>query len=187
MRRSPLTRRAHGSCLPAWTAMALFLAAILSTACTGGSPGPGVAHLGSTAEVLSSAKAGALAFAACMRSHGLPDFPDPGSTFPADIDENSLAYGAAARACRSLLAQRTGPGPSAADAKAFLEFAACIRAHGFPDFPDPTIIQGGKGGISQRVPPYWGTPRFVAAQNSCARWLPKGAPGSHGVQKGGKG
>src|SRR5665213_2949165 len=59
---------------------------LLATACTGGSTGASVATLSATATSVNSAADspsasatgnGALAFARCMRAHGLPNFPDP--------------------------------------------------------------------------------------------------------------
>jgi hypothetical protein len=47
-----------------------------------------------------------LAFARCMRSHGVPSFADPtarGLTLPAGIDANSPSFQAAFQACRRLL------------------------------------------------------------------------------------
>jgi hypothetical protein len=84
-----------------------------------------------------------------MRSHGVPDFPDPSangginlSDQPgSDLNPNSTAFQAAARSCASI------PGfgsPSAArerqDIAELLPFARCVRAHGVPDFPDPSSL-----------------------------------------------
>ena len=48
-----------------------------------------------------------LKYAQCMQTHGVPDFPDPGSnggfSVPSSIDQNSPAFQAAENACRSLL------------------------------------------------------------------------------------
>jgi hypothetical protein len=52
-----------------------------------------------------------LAFARCMRSHGITDFPDPlpGGGFNAPGDTNSPQFEAAARACQSTGVHWNGP------------------------------------------------------------------------------
>lgn len=53
-------------------------------------------------------------FAACMRSHGVSGFPDPGAGAaaikPGAIDPNSPVFKSAATSCRSLLPTRAQPG-----------------------------------------------------------------------------
>src|ERR1700722_13377827 len=65
-------------------AVALAVAGVLVAGCWGGSADPGVAGVSSatpspsqSATVSGEAEAEALQYAACMRSHGVPDFPDP--------------------------------------------------------------------------------------------------------------
>lgn len=89
----------------------------------------------------------ALAYAHCMRMHGVPGYPDPKVTGggisqsinKGQVDPNSPQYRSAVAACR-----KDQPGPSAgspserAQARAqSLTFSRCMRSHGFPDFPDP--------------------------------------------------
>lgn len=82
-------------------------------------------------------------YAACMRAHGVPNFPDPsgggGLRIPNDINPASPAFQAAQRACQSLMPGGPG-GPAAATAQqkeTMLQLARCMRGHGVPDFPDP--------------------------------------------------
>ena len=80
-------------------------------------------------------------FAECVRAHGVPHFPDPDATgnfgnFGVDVSE--ATFTAAVNACKAL----QPPGSlsshrSATQQSAALRFAACVRAHGVPDFPDP--------------------------------------------------
>jgi hypothetical protein len=62
-----------------------------------------------------------------------------------------------------------------------LKFAGCMRAHGVPNFPDPTA----SGGID--IAPGSGldlqSPAFTAAQRACGRFLPAGGPGVRKVTK----
>ena len=83
----------------------------------------------------------------CMRSHGVPNFPDPaggGSGFKLDgtgINPQAPAFVSAQRTCFKLL---PGGGPLAqhrtAQAMAqALQLAECMRRHGVSGFPDPTL------------------------------------------------
>ena len=82
-------------------------------------------------------------FSRCMRSHGVPSFPDPdtpgfkGQLAPST--PHTPAFGPALSACSHLLptsADRAARTPT--EVAAFVAFAGCIRGHGFPTFPDPT-------------------------------------------------
>ncbi len=144
------------------TAGAVFAAGLAVAGCGGGSSSPGVAHLststsgGSPASGGGSSSAGSsantsqkmLAYAQCMRTHGVPSFPDPTSsgaiTKEAAIRafkavSNAQAF-AAQTACQRL--QPNGGQPSRAQLAQrlgdLLAFAGCIRTHGIPNFPDPT-------------------------------------------------
>jgi hypothetical protein len=102
------------------------------TACgSGGSAGGVATGSGSTADVQ---------FAECMRTHGVPEFPDPlpGGGFPR-VGRQSPASRTAHRACIHLLKAGSGArhGPTRAELAAALNYARCMRAHGVPDFSDP--------------------------------------------------
>jgi len=93
----------------------------------------------------------ALAYSRCMRSHGVPDFPDPkvssnsggtgvsmGVGTRGDLNPRNPAFKDASRACRSL--QPAGANPPAQSAQELatdVKFADCMRSHGYPSFPDP--------------------------------------------------
>ncbi len=88
-----------------------------------------------------------VSFSRCMRSHGVPDFPDPDSPqrFKAALDPSSShapAFQSAETACRHLLpasrASRQSAAQTRARVTAALAFARCLRGRGFPRFPDPT-------------------------------------------------
>jgi hypothetical protein len=91
-----------------------------------------------------------LAAAACIRKHGVPDFPDP--TFGAGGAQVNLhaplgmltspAFERAQKECAKLGLELAGYAaqsekPSAADLARWLAVARCMRAHGVPNFPDP--------------------------------------------------
>jgi hypothetical protein len=127
---------------------AAVLAAVLLAGCGGGSSSGGGAHVSSFVNT-------AIAYSHCMRSHGVPDFPDPNGQGDfriqpmgrgSDLDPNAPAYQAALAKC--------GPTPSTVTAaqenQAFekvLKAAACMRANGVPNYPEPTLVKGAEGGI----------------------------------------
>jgi hypothetical protein len=145
---------------------------LLAAACGGG---------GSSAAAGSKAYQHALAFARCMRSHGEPSWPDPtsgGAFSTSGINLNSPQFSLASSACKNL--QPAGGVHfqlSAAQQQALikqgLKFAACMRAHGIPNFPDPEVqdVQAGAIGFSTKglVPPgqKLNSPQFLAAQKAC--------------------
>jgi hypothetical protein len=85
----------------------------------------------------------ALPFTDCMRTHGVPDFPDPASGLfkvsLAPSTRHSPAFHSAYASCGHLLPNDGGDEThSPAQIAAYVAFASCIRSHGFPTFPDPT-------------------------------------------------
>ena len=89
-----------------------------------------------------------LNFAQCMRSSGVPNFRDPSSNHGPvstnQIDPNSPAFLAAYKACQKYAPNGHAgpPAPTAAQLQAALTFAQCMRAHRFPQFPDPLTTYG---------------------------------------------
>jgi hypothetical protein len=84
-----------------------------------------------------------LKLAECMRAHGVTHFPDPtpggGLAIPNGMNAQAPAFQAAQRACNRLLpGGAPGSKPSEAARLAMVRMARCIRAHGVPDFADPT-------------------------------------------------
>jgi hypothetical protein len=80
-----------------------------------------------------------------MRSHGVPNFPDPMSSprdFKNAFKTQSPAFQSADTACQHLLPNGGRPAQSAPPAQAqlaaMLAFAGCLRSHGLRSFPDPT-------------------------------------------------
>jgi hypothetical protein len=103
-----------------------------------------------TAPTTTATPSGALAYARCMRSHGVANFPDPIRSGGTDkeavvsaLEAVSNSQGQAAQAaCMHVNGGSPGTSQSAAqgqaDPAAMLAFARCLRSHGFPGFPDPT-------------------------------------------------
>ena len=185
-------------------------ASIAIAACGGSSPaGPSTA---------SPAKAN-LQFSACMRTHGVPDFPDLGSTGtghsgntgntgtggqatvpPGATDvaghilaESSQAVTAGYRKCQKYAVLTEGPVVSTAQLARLkagaLAYARCVRAHGVPNFPDPTV-ETGPGGHGAGITPPFGTgaraevesrsPVLQAAIKTCGPLVDRAMPGVGG-------
>lgn len=87
-----------------------------------------------------------IAFAVCMRSHGVPDYPDPqiaGSgnhesvkISPGRADPGSPAFKSANHACHNLLPNGGKPTNGTQDQAQDVTFADCMRSEGVPNFPD---------------------------------------------------
>jgi hypothetical protein len=116
-----------------------------------------------------------------MRSHGVSNFPDPTSNGGVQIqvqpgsgiNPNSSAYQEAFRSCQSLLpaGKTSGGSVSPAVRAQILRYAACIRAHGVPNYPDPTfngnaVNFGNLSGINPNSPAY------QSALSACASLNP---------------
>ncbi len=158
-------------------------------------PGKGTTHKGTTASSSSSGdgKGGpiggtigmggvTLQFANCMRTHGVANFPDPNSrgqvTF--NVDPNSTSFQAAQKACAKFSpggGRTPSPAQQAKMLANALKFARCMRAHGLPDFPDPTTGPNGGIGFSIRVSRGSGmnpnSAAFQNAQRACQGFGPK--------------
>jgi hypothetical protein len=132
---------------------ALLLILVLASACARGSNDPGVAGQGSSSTPSASPSGdpgdGGLAYAQCMRDHGISDFPDPGASGGTplqfepgtDLDPDSPQYKAADDACSSLLPPSSSSvwTPSPHELDQLVRFAQCMRAHGIQmSDPDPT-------------------------------------------------
>jgi hypothetical protein len=142
---------------------AVLVALTLLAAACGGSGSPGAAGGGSPRN---SASASAVAYSACMRSHGVPDYPDPepdgnlpkGNAQAFEVTDSQ--FQTAERACRHLLQSsdatfvasltqclETGDCPPTVVQRALAEgrsLAQCMRADGVTNWPDPTIDSMGR-------------------------------------------
>jgi hypothetical protein len=141
---------------------ALLAGTALLAACGGGSPAAGA----------SSMYQKSLAFAQCMRAHhalGLPDPDSQGLFSVSQMDMNSPQVQSAFGACHYLLPPGAAPIPAAQQhqlATQGLKSAACMRSHGYPDFPDPSVQQGQASvTLPSGIDP--DSPQFQSAQRLC--------------------
>jgi hypothetical protein len=164
-----------------YSALTVLACAVVLAACgsSSGTP-PGITSGGNASQ--------GIKFADCMRSHGLSNFPDPGSGGGIQIPVGSglkpfsPAFKAAQRACASLL-PGGGPGrgkPSEDRKLQLVRLAECMRAHGISDFPDPTssppsappsgggIAFGAPGAFISVPQTMMQSPEFKTAASQCS-------------------
>ncbi|MGW1610459.1 hypothetical protein ACWCQZ_13820 [Streptomyces sp. NPDC002285] len=127
-----------------------------------------------------------VAYAQCMREHGVSEFPDPEKdsgggvklVIPEGVDQNSPTFKSAQSACQGLLYQGdTGDaaGSRDFDATKVAAWAKCIRENGLPNFPDPQVngntivIDANASGLSGRD-----DPKFSKAAEACYSIRPGG-------------
>jgi hypothetical protein len=179
-------RRARGCrALPLTAATACL--AVVAAGCGGGGAGPKVADLGTSTGPKSVGVAAvpgspsAEAYATCMRSHGVPTFPDPNSKGQVDASGvanlNSPQYLKAQEICRSLVPSGSdqsiqGGSLTPQQQAQLLKFARCMRSHGVPKFPDPTSSGLSPSGVDPN------SRQFEAAQKVCRSLLPNRGHGS---------
>lgn len=156
---------------------------LLAAAC-GGSPlstGSG----GSPNAGGSASSPSALAFSGCMRSHGVPNFPDPPPSFngkfpgssPQQLGVSESRIRAATGACQNLLPAVQGQAPlTAQDQHDYLRAAACMRSHGITSFPDPVFSGGGVSFPTPSSSIDTSSPQFTQARQICERLIPAGLP-----------
>jgi hypothetical protein len=143
----------------------------------------GSAHPSPPSKVMTEA----LAYANCMRSHGVPDFPDPNSqgefqlrpsvrvengrpTPVGDLISGSPAFQRAEQACGSFgsAGRQVTRAQEEQAFQAELQAAGCIRANGVPDYPDPKLVDGSIDlEFNGRFNP--DSPAFQRAARKCAK------------------
>jgi hypothetical protein len=90
----------------------------------------------------------------------------PGTLPPGKLPQNTRTKGMPARSI------------TPADRLDYLKAAACIRSHGFPDFPDPTFANNT---VTFHIPPNIdpNSPQAKRAQAICVKLIPPGLPYSN--------
>jgi hypothetical protein len=161
---------------------------VLAAAACGGSPGRGVAELGTTTQTAGAVTTSpganeAVAFSGCMRSNGVAGYPDPGGngTTPKEslqqLGVSANRFQSALAACRHLL-PGGGSGPSQAQIEQeraqALSYSQCVRSHGVPNFPDPA--SDGRIPDPATLDINQGSPKFQAANQACGRYRPPYMP-----------
>ncbi|MDP9258500.1 MAG: hypothetical protein M3Q31_18405 [Actinomycetota bacterium] len=170
---------------------------LLAAGCGGGGS-PGVASVASSTSAVTTAAAtttqngttttqngtiaSAFAFARCMRSHGIPGWPDPNSH--GFFDKSKLRplglNVARVRALEDGPCNIPLPSPqkytiTPADRADYLKAASCMRSHGFADFPDPTFPDNN---VTLHIPASINTnsSKFKSAATTCTKLIRPGLP-----------
>jgi hypothetical protein len=136
----------------------------------------------------------ALAYSQCVRSHGVPDFPDPDAAGnivqqvrPGQPAGNTPQERRAEDTCQHLLPHGGAAGSAVQHrmVSQLLKAAQCMRTHGEPNFPDPTVHGAATSGDTVSLPGNItlnlsgagidiNSPQFQAAQRACRSLLPAG-------------
>jgi hypothetical protein len=139
-----------------------------------------------------SAHSPLLAFAQCMRSHGVPNFPDPqpgasNAKFPSaqELRISSSQYQAAENACQHLLPVGVDDQFPAAEVPVLLtgmtRFSQCMRSHGVPNWPDPSVDSEGRPYFDLSAHGFSLTeahsPQLGAKETECQHLLPSALGG----------
>ena len=160
--------------------------ALLATACGNSSSSTGSGGSSNTGNSTTSQVG--INYAGCMRSHGVPKYPDPSSSnrlangLPKvsvqQLGVSTSQYQAAQNACAHLLpngGQMTQT-QSRKDLNAMLRYARCMRSHGVPNWPDPTYDSAAGWGFNL-VHVHGFDPNSTQTENKmneCNRMLPPG-------------
>jgi hypothetical protein len=169
--------------------------ALSTAACSGGTPSAvGTATTGSTSSAGSTSSTGAggassayvsdkLGLARCLRTHGVPNYPDPNAAGQEPPNSKQLISPpqgqAAVRAC-SYLGNRVHNDVAAQNQVVLAEyvrFAQCMRSHGLPNFPDPVnsegrvefVLSASQDGFDPH------SPQVLAKAHDCEHVLPAGS------------
>jgi hypothetical protein len=143
----PLARPQPALLLPALLLLVLPVLAACSTR-SHGVPVAGLSRSSAPGTSALSPYQRGLKYSACMRSHGIANFPDPALGSNGDpqftlsknsgIDPISAPFQSAQQACQPLMQAGQAGQVVQFDPAKIGAWTTCIRAHGVPTFTDPT-------------------------------------------------
>jgi hypothetical protein len=155
---------------------------VIAAGCGGTSPSSGSSSA-AAAQAHGGPGAAAFQFSACMRKHGVSNFPDPKVTTSASGTSVAIginpsiagqpAFKTAQKDCQHIIGS-PGKGPDGNPAQqrvrtqALLAFARCLRTHGFPNFPDPDATGELSAEMIRRAGIDFQAPALLTAGRSCA-------------------
>jgi hypothetical protein len=163
MKSIPIRQRRRRQGLAAAAIVATAILVLVAAAC---SSSPSSTGSGSPNARGSASSPSAVAYSACIRSHGVPNFPDPDSSGnlpkadPQQLGVSTSQLQAAQQPCQHQLPstgsteeqQQETQCAMAGDCSQSLvqhwlsglrTLAQCLRSHGVPNWPDPTINSRG--------------------------------------------
>lgn len=162
--------------------VAAVVVAVIAAGCGGNSPSS-TSSSGAAAAAKGGPGAAAYQFSACMRKHGVSNFPDPVVRSSASGNSVSIginpsisgqpAFKSAQAACQHIIgnpgnSSDGNPAQQRARTQALIAFARCLRAHGFPNFPDPSSTGDLSAEAITKAGINFQTPALLTAGQSCA-------------------
>jgi hypothetical protein len=159
--------------------------ALLAVACSGSPSSTGSGGSPNAGESASATLA--VRYTSCMRSHGVANYPGPNSSgqIPkiTPVNEQQLGisdarFNAAQTACQRLWPyQAPTQAEQGQQLTEYLKFARCMRSHGVPGFPDPSVGRGGRVAFPISISkdgfnPH--SPEILAKAHACKHVLPAG-------------
>jgi hypothetical protein len=155
-------------------------AALLAAGCSSPSP-----TTSASTPSAGSTVAQAVAYTQCMRSHGVPEYPEPDSSGQLQkigsgqqVGVSDAQLNTASNVCQSLWPyQALTPAQQQQELTDDLKFAQCMRSHGVPTLPDPVATNGhvefvisvSRDGFNPQ------SPQILAKARACQHVLPAGA------------
>jgi hypothetical protein len=131
-----------------------------------------------------STSASAVGYSACVRTHGVPNFPDPDSrgnlpkVSPAQLGVSATLFQSATSACARLLQPSQTQGQQTLSG--MRDFVRCMRSHGVTNWPDPTTDSGGQAVFDLRGQLDPDSPQIATISADCAPLLHP-TPGQNGT------
>ena len=124
-----------------------------------------------------------LSLARCLRSHGVPNYPDPNAAGEEPAGSKQLIstpQGQAAVGACTYWSSRIHNDVAAQNQVVqveYVRFAQCMRSHGLPDFPDPVnsegrvefVLSASQDGFDPH------SPQVLAKAHECESVLPAGS------------
>jgi hypothetical protein len=117
----------------------------------------------------------------CIRSHGMPGWPDPvinpltnAPDWPPSAPRLPASIQQACQSIASRLppdAQQSQP-PTPASMQALVRYARCMRSHGVPNWPDPNAL--GEFPMTTQMSAQVKGPADRSASSVCIRYVPGG-------------
>ena len=161
---------------------------LLTAACGSGTSSSSTSSTSSTSSSGSGGVSAAygsdkLGLARCLRTHGVPNYPDPNASGQEPPNSKQLIFSpqgqTAVRAC-SYWGNRIHNDVAAQNQAAmgeYVRFAQCMRAHGLPNFPDPMNAEGRVEFVlsasQDGFDPH--SPQVLAKARQCESVLPPGS------------
>jgi hypothetical protein len=152
----------------------------LLVACSSGSPSS-AGFGGSPNAAASSSSPSAVGYSQCMRSHGVPNFPDPNGNgeipkaTAQQLGVSSSQYQTAQTACAYLVPNSGEVSPPEIQQmmSGMRGFAQCMRSHGVSNWPDPSTDRAGYPVFYLQNKIAANSPEIVATIHTCLPLLPQ--------------